>query len=369
MSFEILSVSVNGETRDLRMKNIQHLKRISRISRICIALLILASCSGQHVARTSQRSLVVRTALMEPEAMVYARAFENRTGIKVEVVRQSTGVMLSFLKFQRDNAVDTTIDVVFGGPADAYVIGAREGLFEKYISPERANIARDHMDKDGCWTGVYLGSIGFAVSPKRLKELGLSTPTCWDDLLSPKLRGEISMANPVSSGTGYTILATLAQIMGKDQALLYLKALDSNILDYPGSGAMPGKLVGLGQIAVGILFSHDVLAFRQQGYDIDLVFPKEGTGFEIGGIAIVRGTKKLDEAKRFVDFMLSAEGQNLYAAMGEFRLPTNRLATIPLGAVAFSKVNVIEYDVTWAAVNKDYLLDEWISATGDAGGE
>ena len=361
--------SANGETRDLRMKTIGHFKRVFRVARTCFALLILGSCFGQHVTGTGQRSLVVRTALMEPEAMVYARAFENRTGIKVEVVRQSTGVMLSFLKFEQDNASGATIDILFGGPADAYVLGAREGLFEKYVSPERANIAREHMDKDGCWTGVYLGSIGFAVNPKRLEALGLPIPTCWDDLLSPRLRGEISMANPVSSGTGYTVLATLAQMMGKDQAIEYLKALDSNILDYTRSGAMPGKLVGLGQIAVGILFSHDVLAFRQQGYDIDLVFPREGTGFEIGGIAIVKGTKKLDEAKRFVDFMLSAEGQNLYAAMGEFRLPTNRLAAIPQGAVPFGKINVIEYDVTWAAIHKDELLEEWISATGTTGGE
>ncbi len=337
--------------------------------RICLVLLILGACSGQDVAGTGQRSLVVRTALMEPEAMVYARAFENRTGIKVEVVRQSTGVMLSFLKFERSNASGTTIDVLFGGPADAYVIGAREGLFEKYLSSERANIARKHMDKDGCWSGVYLGSIGFAVNPKRLGELGLPAPACWADLLSPKLRGEISMANPVSSGTGYTVLATLAQMMGENRAIEYLKALDSNILDYTRSGAMPGKLVGLGQIAVGILFSHDVLAFRQQGYVIDLVFPKDGTGFEIGGIAIVKGTEKLDEARRFVDFMLSAEGQSLYAAMGEFRLPTNRLAAIPVGAVPFSKINVIEYDVTWAAVHKDDLLEQWVSATGAAGGE
>ncbi len=340
-----------------------------KVSRICLVLLILGACSGQHAAGTSQRSLVVRTALMEPEAMVYARAFENRTGIKVEVVRQSTGVMLSFLKFERSNASGATIDVLFGGPADAYVIGAREGLFEEYLSPERANLAPERMDQDGCWSGVYLGSIGFAVNPKRLAELGLPTPTCWADLLSPKLRGEISMANPVSSGTGYTVLATLAQMMGEDRAIQYLKALDSNILDYTRSGAMPGKLVGLGQIAVGILFSHDVLAFRQQGYDIDLVFPKEGTGFEIGGIAIVKGTRKLDEAKKFVDFMLSAEGQNLYAAMGEFRLPTNRSAVIPVGAVPFSKINVIEYDVTWAAVHKDALLEKWVFATGAAGGE
>jgi iron(III) transport system substrate-binding protein len=362
-------LSSNGETRDLRIKRVQNFNRISLVSLMCLTLLILGSYPGQHVTGTSQRSLVVRTALMEPEAMVYARAFENRTGIKVEVVRQSTGVMLSFLKFERDDAADTTIDVLFGGPADAYVIGARDGLFEKYTSPERANIARDHMDTDGYWSGIYLGSIGFAVNPRRLNDLGLSAPTGWEDLLSPKLRGEISMANPVSSGTGYTILATLAQIMGKDRAIEYLKALDLNILDYTRSGAMPGKLAGLGQIVVGILFSHDVLAFQQQGYEIDLIFPEEGTGFEIGGIAIVKGTKRLEEAKKFVDFMLSAEGQNLYAAMGEFRLPTNRLAAIPAGAVPFSKIHVIDYDVTWAAIHKPDLLQEWAFAMDDAGGE
>jgi hypothetical protein len=55
--------------------------------------------------------------------------------------------------------------------------------------------------------------------------------------------------------------------------------------------------------------------------------------------------------------------------MGEFRLPTNRLAAIPVGAVPFGKINVIEYDVTWAAVHKDDLLEEWMSATGAAGGK
>ena len=359
----------NGVTRDLRSENARNFSRTALASWIFLALLMLGLCLGQRVSGTSQRSLVVRTALMEPEAMVYARAFENRTGIKVEVVRQSTGVMLSFLKLERNDITDTTIDVLFGGPADAYVIGARDGLFEKYMSPERANIAQDHMDKHGYWSGVYLGSIGFAVNQSRLDVLGVRTPTGWDDLLLPELRGEISMANPVSSGTGYTILATLVQIMGKSNAFKYLKALDSNILDYTRSGAMPGKLVGLSQIAVGILFSHDVLAFRQQGYDIDLIFPEEGTGFEIGGIAIVKGTKRLEEAKRFVDFMLSTEGQNLYAAMGEFRLPTNELASIPAGAVPFNKIRVIDYDATWAAIQKRDLLQEWTATLDDAGGE
>ncbi|MEW6228403.1 MAG: ABC transporter substrate-binding protein [Bacillota bacterium] len=319
----------------------------------------------QH-AVAEERALTVYTALMEPEAMVYARAFENRTGIKVGIVRKSTGVMLSLLRLEKDHPV---ADVLFGGPADAYVLGAAEGLFEQYKSYGRSGIPATYMDQHGFWTGVYLGSIGFAVNSCRLRALGVSPPTSWRELLSPRLRGEISMANPVSSGTGYTVLATLAQLMGEERAFDYLKTLDANVAAYTSSGAMPGKLVGLGQVAVGILFSHDILAFRQQGYDIDLIFPAEGTGFEIGGIAIVKGTRRLDEARTFVDFMVGVDGQNLYAAMGEFRIPTNRLAVIPRGAVPFSRINVIDYDVTWAALHKQALLDRWNSIAGGRGGE
>lgn len=330
--------------------------------RIAVVLLLIllpaqvASGCSCYATPPAERSVVVYTALMEPEAIVYARAFENRTGIRVEIVRKSTGVMLSLLRLERQRPI---ADVLFGGPADAYVLGAEEGFFEKYISPERSNIPSGYVDEGGAWSGVYLGSIGFAVNKKRLKDLGVATPTSWHDLVSSRLRGEISMANPVSSGTGYTVLATIAQLMGEDRGFEYLEALDANVGAYTSSGAMPGKLVGLGQVAVGLLFSHDILTFRQQGYDVDLVFPKEGTGYEIGGIAIVKGARHPAEARKFVDFMLSVDGQNLYAAMGEFRLPTNRLAAIPRGAVPLDEIKVAAYDVTWAAAHKRALLERW----------
>lgn len=331
----------------------------SAVPAIGLGLAVLMACLAGFCpcdAASADRTLTVYTALMEPEAMVYARAFENRTGIRVELVRKSTGVMLSLLRLEREHPV---ADVVFGGPADAYVLGAQEGLFEEYLSPERRNIPRVYLDDKGFWSGVYVGSIGFAINTKRLQALGVGPPTSWGDLLSGKLRGEISMANPVSSGTGYTVLATLVQLMGEERALEYLKALDANIGVYTSSGAMPGKLVGLGQVAVGILFSHDILAFKQQGYDVELVFPREGTGYEIGGIAIVRGSRHLADARRFVDFMLSAEGQNLYSAMGEFRLPTNRLAAVPRGAVPLDAVEVVKYDLVWAAAHKQRLVEAW----------
>lgn len=352
---------------DMRMKTgaLTHLESAFAALGLALTLFVVQAAAGcSCYAASVERSLVVYTALMEPEAIVYARAFENRTGIRVEVIRKSTGVMLSLLRLEKEHPV---ADVVFGGPADAYVLGAEEGLFEEYLSPERSNIPRGYVDEEGAWSGVYLGSIGFAINKKRLQALGVAPPASWDDLLSSKLRGEISMANPVSSGTGYTVLATIAQLMGEKRGLEYLKALDANVGVYTSSGAMPGKLVGLGQVAVGILFSHDILAFKQQGYDVDLVFPREGTGYEIGGIAIVKGARHLAEARKFVDFMLSVDGQNLYAAMGEFRLPTNRLAVVPRGAIPLDAVKVVAYDVAWAAAHKRDLLDRW-SAVASARG-
>ena len=123
-------------------------------------------------------------------------------------------------------------------------------------------------------------SIGFAVNlnvlkPRSSQHVGMISVS----RLARNKYGKL-----VSSGTGYTVLATRTDD-GRDQAIEYLKALDSNILDYTRSGAMPGKLVGLAN-SWNLVF-HDVLAFRQQGR-FDLVFPREGTGFEIGGIAIVK---------------------------------------------------------------------------------
>lgn len=318
---------------------------------------------GRAPVGAAPAKLHALTALLEDEATVYATAFENRTGIRLELVRKSTGVILALLRnlvSAREDGDAMPVDLIFGGPADTYVVAAREGFLSSYKSQQSNHIPPGYRDPDGMWAGIYLGIIGFAYNPGRLQRAGLAPPMAWEDLLSRKLRGEVMMANPVSSGTGYTILATMVQLLGEAKGMAYMEALNRNVRTYTDTGATPGRLVGLGEAAVGVLFAHDVLKFQKQGFDVKLAFPREGTGYEIGAVAVTSASRNASAARRFVDFMLSAEGQGLYSAMGEFRLPTNRYAPLPAGAVSLSQVKTVDYDVTWAGLSKERLTKRWL---------
>lgn len=130
-------------------------------------------------------------------------------------------------------------------------------------------------------------------------------PKCWKDLTKPEYKGEIQIADPQSSGTAYTALATFAQLWGDDQAFDYLKQLNANVSQYTKSGIAPARNAARGETAIGIGFLHDYSLEKEQGAPLELISPCEGTGYEIGGVSILKGARNLDNAKLFVDWVLS----------------------------------------------------------------
>jgi len=149
------------------------------------------------------------------------------------------------------------------------------------------------------------------------------------------------------------------QSFSKEEAKIILKQISQNIKEYTNSGAMASKLTALGHSAVGISFSHDIQKLQKEGYKLELIIPAEGTGYEIGGMAIIKDSHNLDKAKSFVDFMLSEKGQNLYSEIGEYRLPTNFLAKIPEASIKLENANLIDYNLKSSALNKKKNLAFW----------
>ena len=133
-------------------------------------------------------------------------------------------------------------------------------------------------------------------------------PKSWADLLKPEYKGEIQVANPASSGTAYTMVATLVQLMGEDKAFEYMKGLHKNIGQYTRSGTGPIKAVARGETAVSISFVHDGPGEKLQGFPVETVTPSEGTGAEIGSMSIVKGAKNLEQAKKFYEWALTRAG-------------------------------------------------------------
>ena len=252
-----------------------------------VASLALAGCGGGAPAKTEtkQLRLTLYCGLMEDHMAKAIQEFQKDTGIKVDAVRMSSGEVLGRIRAEKNNP---KASVWWGGPADAFIAAKNEGLLEKYQSPVAAKIPAKFKDTEGYWTGIYVGYLGFSSNAKLLKEKGIPVPQSWQDLLRPELKGQVSMANPGSSGTAYTMLATIVQLMGEEKGLDYMKKLNGQIKVYQKSGTAPARMAGQGEVTVGLTFLHDGIKYQEEGMkDLVLSAPSEGTGYEIGAVAII----------------------------------------------------------------------------------
>ena len=171
--------------------------------------------------------------------------------------------------------------------------------------------------------GIYSGALGYGYNTDLLAANNLPAPSSWADLTKPEYKGHVQMANPNSSGTAYTTLATMMQLFGEDGGFDFMKGLHSNINQYTKSGSAPIKAAGRCETTIGIVFMHDAVKQAVKGFPVKVVAPAEGTGYEIGSMSIIDGARNMKEAKAFYDWALSADAQNLALEVNAFQVPSN----------------------------------------------
>ncbi len=329
------------------------MKRLYAVLAIVLGLAWVMPASGAQV-------LHIYSALDTAETQLYIPEFEKDTGIKVEWVRLSSGEVLARLRAEAKNP---QVSVWFGGPSQDHIAGKKAGISAPYKPPLDWNLPDNAHDPDWHWVGFYFGAIGFGSNTDFLKKAGVPAPTSWDDLLKPAFKGQIAIAFPYTSGTSYTVLATLVQMMGEDKAFDYWKKLHANIHHYDKSGSAPVTQAGLGEVGIAVSFSHDLIAKGSaKGYPIISTFPKEGTGYEIGGISLIKGGPEPEVAKKFVDWALSVRAQSLMQQW--FRIPLNPKAEVAKGAVKADQVKLINFDAVKAGEDRDRLIKRWRSEIG-----
>jgi iron(III) transport system substrate-binding protein len=214
--------------------------------------------------------------------------------------------------------------------------------------------------------GVYAGALGYSYNIDFMKRKGGPEPKCWADLLDPRFKDDVQVADPNASGTSYTMLATLVQMMGEDKAFEYMKKLHLNINQYTKSGGSPAKAASLGETLIGITFQHDAVVMAVQGAPVKIVSPCEGTGYEIGSMSIVKGARNLDNAKKFVDWALTPKAQALGAQAKQFQLPSNTATPISPLSPKPAEIKLISYDFAkyGAAAERKRLLERWDKEVG-----
>jgi iron(III) transport system substrate-binding protein len=324
--------------------------------------LILALALAAPGYAFAQGNLVLYCAPQEEWCRAMVTAFERKTGIKVAMTRKSSGEIYAQLKAEASNPRG---DIWWGGTGDPHLQAAEEGLTVEYRSALEKDLApwalRQARDSKYRTVGVYAGVLGFGYNSELLAKKKLPEPKCWKDLLSDKYRDEVQVADPNSSGTSYTMLATLVQIYGEDKGFDFMKSLHKNINQYTKSGAAPAKAAASGETLIGITFMHDLVTFAVQGNPIKVVAPCEGTGYEVGSMSIIKGGKNPKEARMWYDFALTPEAQALGAETKAFQIPSNLKAKVPPQAPRLDQTKVIDYDFAkyGSSAERKRLLSKW----------
>lgn len=318
--------------------------------------------AGFAPAAKAQGSLVVYCGVQEEYCRAMVQAFERETGIKVSMTRKSSGEIYAQVKAEASNP---RADIWWGGTGDPHLQAAEEGLTEEYASPKLAEL-NDWAVK--VWeqskkrtVGIYTGALGFGYNTELVASKKLPEPKCWADLIDPKFKDEVQVADPNSSGTSYTLLATMVQLMGEEKGFDYLKKLHKNINQYTKSGAAPAKATALGETTVGITFQHDQVVMVVDKAPVKVVSPCEGTGYEIGSMSIIKGAKNMDNAKKWYDWALTPAAQNLGAINKSYQVPSNKNATVPPQAPKMADIKLIDFDFAkyGSSAERKRLLSKW----------
>lgn len=336
--------------------------KLRRNRRTALRLAVLLSLVATGAAQAQEGQVNVICSVQAEWCNMIQTVFTKSTGIKVNIVQKGSGEALAQLIAERANP---KTDVWFGGTGDPHLQAAEQGLTLEYKSatlPQLYPWAQQQAQQSGWRTvGVYSGPLGFGYNTELIAKKKLPVPRSWADLLKPEYKGEIQVANPASSGTAYTMIATLVQLMGEDKAFDYLKGLHKNIGQYTRSGTGPIKAVARGETTVSISFVHDAPAEKLQGFPVDTVTPAEGTGAEIGSMSIIKGSRNLAAAKKFYEWALTPQAQQFGAAAKQFQLPSNKATPVDPRVPDFKKIKLIDYDYQkyGASAERRRLIARW----------
>lgn len=327
-----------------------------------VTALFLAAGAGGAAAQSGE--LVLYCSADEAWCRAMSEAFERETGIEVLMTRRSSGETYAQVKAEEGQPRG---DVWWGGTGDPHLQAAQEGLTVEYQSPMLAELqpwAQNQAEASGHRTvGIYAGALGFGYNSDLVTE---SPPACWTDLLDERFRDDVQVANPNSSGTAYTMLATMVQLMGEDEAFEYLKALNDNISQYTQSGSAPIRAAATGETAIGIVFQHDAVTQAVAGAPIVTVAPCEGTGYEIGSMSLIDGGPNPDNARIWYDWALSPAAQEIGAQANSFQVPSNANAATPPEAPKLADIKLIDYDFAkyGSSDERSRLLERWDAEVG-----
>jgi iron(III) transport system substrate-binding protein len=324
--------------------------------RTCRAALLLCFLSGAAEARTL---ITVYTAAEAEHLAVVKQALETEIpDVEIRWVRGSTGHLTTRLVSERNAPV---ADLILGLSSQSLALLKEQKALEPFRPQAADQLRAEFLDptEPYSWTGIAAFAVGACFNTERASSLGLARPRYWRDFTDPAYRGRIAMPHPASSGVGLLLIATWIQLMGEDEAWIFMEELHKNVAVYTGSGDAPCIQAARGERVLGVSFDMRALRERSQGAPIELLLPDDGVGWEMSGMALVAGrpAAKSEAARRVIEW---ASGQSAHRLFARFfgTLARSDVSSPREYPLVHQQVRSPD-SLRWVAANRERLLAEW----------
>jgi len=308
-------------------------------------------------AAAQKQTVVIYTAIENEQIAEYKKAYEKSLpNIEVKMLRLSTGDVAARFMAEKDNM---QADVIWGVGATNMLVFKNAGLLEPYAPKGLDRVQPLFRDKANppSWVVLDIYMSAFCFNTDTGKKHNLPAPASWADLAKPVYKGHVVMPNPASSGTGYLSVVSILQRMGEAEGWKYLDALDKNIAEYTKSGSKPCKDSAAGERAIGVSFEYVAHEMKKKGAPVEMVLPKEGSGYEIEANGLTKKGAKNPAARQFLDWAITDESLKIaaqfFAAVAVTGMP------VPEGLPKDISKVVFPNDFDWSAKNRDRILAEW----------
>lgn len=345
-------------------------KKLLAILSLALAF-TMAACSSdnnqegsQEEVSSSSDTLVVYSPNSEGLIDSIIPSFEEETGITVELQQAGTGEL--FTKLQGEKS-DPIADVIWGGAYTTYL--ENKDLFEEYVAEGNDEIPEAYQNENKFETFYTLDGSVLIINKDLTKDIKIEG---YKDLLNPELKGKIATADPTSSSSAYAHLTNMLKAMGgyeSDEAWKYVEDLFTNVDGkIQSSSSSVYKTVADGEMAVGLSYEDPVMQLKKDGAkNIEIVYMEEGVVYLPAGAGIIKGAKNEENAKKFMDFLISKQAQDLLGTQTTNR-PVRSDAEISNFMVPIDEINVIEEDYEYVKENTEKIQNRYKEIFADIQG-
>lgn len=317
-------------------------------------LTMVAGCTVVAASAIAEESVTLYTSVPTTIVTKLQKAFEAREkGIDLKVFRAGTGRIAAKIATERQ-AGGIDADVIWVADFAYYETLKAQKLLLKYDSPSGRELPPTMKDPDGYYYSARMIAMALGYNPTLVKD----PPRRWTDLLDPSWRGKVVMSDPRESGAALDTVGALTMHYGLD----YFQKLRANGAVVVRANNTVATEIAAGEFPVGIVLDYFVRSLHAKGSPIALVYPQDGAVAIPSPIAIIAGSKNVKASEKFVDYVLSKEGQATLRKVGYF-IPVRSGMAPPKGAPTVKELDDDGLQVDWNYINRNtkWLIDRFTS--------